>query len=175
MAAVQGELRLKRNRGVGVDDSDEESGNEDNERARRAMKRLRTTDRGDIKELGTFCLSLYITNAKHGNAEANADTRAFADTYNQSLKDDDQEFAYLEKESRLETLSDVGYKSREEEEGEEEEDQPQEYISPDEMRRLVRERAQEEVCLIRCIFAFSHCRPRWMSMAWTQTTYHGLI
>ena len=58
MAAVQGELRLKRNRGVGVDDSDEESDNEDNEKARRAMKRLRTTDRGDIKELGAFRYSL---------------------------------------------------------------------------------------------------------------------
>jgi hypothetical protein len=61
LAAVQGELRLKRNRGVGVDDSDEESDNEDNEKARRAMKRLRTTDRGDIKELGAFCYSLYIS------------------------------------------------------------------------------------------------------------------
>jgi mediator of replication checkpoint protein 1 len=58
MAAIQGELRLKRNRGVGVDDSDEESDNENNERARRAMKRLRTTDRSDIKALGAFCCSL---------------------------------------------------------------------------------------------------------------------
>lgn len=79
--------------------------------------------------------------AEHRNAEANADTRAFADTYNQSLKDDDQEFAYLEKESQLETQADVGYKSQEE-------DEPQEYISPDEMRRLVRERAKDEVRLI---------------------------
>ena len=63
LAAVQGELRLKRNRGVGVDDSDEESDNEDNERARRAMKKLRTTDRGDIKELGTFslCVCVFIS------------------------------------------------------------------------------------------------------------------
>ncbi|KAF8803773.1 hypothetical protein BYT27DRAFT_7302755 [Phlegmacium glaucopus] len=127
LAAIQGELRLKRNRGVGVDDSDEESDNEENERARRAMKKLRTTDRGDIKDL-----------------EANADTRAFADTYNQSLKDDDQEFAYLEKESQSETPAvDVGYKSNDDEG--EEEDEPQEYISPDEMRRLVRERAKEEI------------------------------
>ena len=61
LAAIQGELRLKRNRGVGVDDSDEESDNEDNERTRRAMKRLRTTDRGDIKELGACCLFLHIS------------------------------------------------------------------------------------------------------------------
>jgi MRC1-like domain len=59
LAAIQGELRLKRNRGVGVDDSDEESDNEENERARRAMKRLRTTDRGDIKDLGAWYLSLF--------------------------------------------------------------------------------------------------------------------
>ena len=58
MAAIQGELRLKRNRGVGVDDSDEESDNEENERARRAMKRFRTTDRGDIKDLGACSPSL---------------------------------------------------------------------------------------------------------------------
>ena len=58
LAAIQGELRLKRNRGVGVDDSDEESDNEENERARRAMKRLRTTDRDDIKDLGAWYLSI---------------------------------------------------------------------------------------------------------------------
>lgn len=155
MAAVQGELRLKRNRGVGVDDSDEESDNEDNERARRAMKRLRTTDRGDIKELGAFFTLFLHINAEHGNAEANADTRAFADTYNQSLKDDDQEFAYLEKESQLEVHTNVGYKSHED--NEEEEEEPQEYISPDEMRRLVRERAKDEVCLISLYSTFSHC------------------
>lgn len=86
--------------------------------------------------------------AEHGNAEANADTRAFADTYNQSLKDDDQEFAYLEKESQLEAHTDVGYQSQEEE--------PQEYISPDEMRRLVRERAKDEVRLLSLYSAFSH-------------------
>ena len=87
--------------------------------------------------------------AEHGNAEANADTRAFADTYNQSLKDDDQEFAYLEKESQLEAYIDVGYQSQVEEE-------LQEYISPDEMRRLVRERAKDEVRLILLYSAFSH-------------------
>jgi mediator of replication checkpoint protein 1 len=155
LAAVHGELRLKRNRGVGVDDSDEESDNEDNERARRAMKRLRTTDRGDIKELGAFCCSIctsrcltwYIT-------EANADTRAFADTYNQSLKDDDQEFAYLVK-SQLEAHADVGYKSHED--NEEEEEETREIISPDEMRRLVRERAKDGVRVISLYSAFSHC------------------
>ena len=93
--------------------------------------------------------------AEHGNAEANADTRAFADTYNQSLKDDDQEFAYLEKESQLEAHTDVRYKSLED--NGEEEGEPQEYISPDEMRRLVRERAKDGVRLILLYFAFSHC------------------
>lgn len=51
-AAISGRLRLKRNRGVGIDDSDEESDDDDNERARRAMKKLRSSDRGDIKDLG---------------------------------------------------------------------------------------------------------------------------
>lgn len=101
-----------------------------------------------------FSLCSHI-DAEHGNAEANADTRAFADTYNQSLKDDDQEFAYLEKESQPEApAADVGYKSNDD--GEEEEGEPQEYISPDEMRRLVRGRAKEEVRLISFYLAFSH-------------------
>ena len=99
---------------------------------------------------------LYVTlfvhiDAEHGNAEANADTRAFADTYNQSLKDDDQEFAYLEKESQLEVYT--GYKSHEDNE----EEELQEYISPDEMRRLVRERSEDGVRLISLYSAFSHC------------------
>lgn len=92
--------------------------------------------------------------AEHGNAEANADTRAFADTYNQSLKDDDQEFAYLEKESQLEAhTTDIGYNSHEDE-GEDEEDEPQKFISPDETRRLLRERAKEEVRLISFYLCF---------------------
>jgi mediator of replication checkpoint protein 1 len=104
-------------------------------------------------------VTLFVqVDAEHGNAEANADTRAFADTYNQSLKDDDQEFAYLEKESQLENHTNVGYKSHEDnEEEEEEEEEPQEYISPDEMRRLVRERAKDGVRLISLYSAFSHC------------------
>lgn len=57
-AAVAGLLRKKRTRGVGVDDSDEESDDEGNERARRAMKKLRTTDRGDIQALGLFLFLL---------------------------------------------------------------------------------------------------------------------
>lgn len=50
-AAVQGQLRRKRNRGVGIDDGDD-SDEDDNERARRAMKRARKSDRTDIKGLG---------------------------------------------------------------------------------------------------------------------------
>jgi mediator of replication checkpoint protein 1 len=53
IAAIQGELRRKRTRGVGVDDSDDDSEDDGNARARRAMKKLRTSDRGDIKHLGT--------------------------------------------------------------------------------------------------------------------------
>ena len=94
-----------------------------------------------------------MIDAEHGNSEANADTRAFADTYNQSLKDDDQEFAYLEKEFQLETPISVGYRSHEDNK----EEEPQEYISPDDMRRLVRERATDGVRLISLYSAFSHC------------------
>jgi len=52
-AAVQGQFRKRRKHGVGIDDSDEESDADDNERARRAMKRARTSDRTDIKGLGS--------------------------------------------------------------------------------------------------------------------------
>lgn len=43
------------------------------------------------------------------------------------------------------------------EEEEEEEEEPQKYISPDEMRRLVLERAKDGVRLISLYSAFSHC------------------
>lgn len=52
---IQGEQRMKRRRGVEVDDSEEDSEmEEENERARRAMKKLRKSDRHDIKTLGIF-------------------------------------------------------------------------------------------------------------------------
>lgn len=53
-AAAQGELRRKRrNRGIGLDDSDEE-GDEDERarRIRRKMNKSQRIDRGDIKDLG---------------------------------------------------------------------------------------------------------------------------
>jgi len=51
-------LRKRRKHGVGVEDSDEESDADDNERARRAMKRARKSYRTDIKGLGS-CISYY--------------------------------------------------------------------------------------------------------------------
>ncbi|KIM45915.1 hypothetical protein M413DRAFT_297297 [Hebeloma cylindrosporum] len=85
MEVVQGEHR-KRQRGVGVDDSDEESEDGDNSKALRAMKKSKI-ERGDIKDLG-----------------ANEETRAFADTYQQTLQDDDQEFSYLVDQSESNVL-----------------------------------------------------------------------
>ena len=51
----------------------------------------------------------------------------------------------------MEAHTNVGYRSHDDNE----EEEVQEYISPDEMRRLVRERAKDEVRL--SYSAFSHC------------------
>ncbi|KAF8165077.1 hypothetical protein B0H34DRAFT_687709 [Crassisporium funariophilum] len=132
-AAIHGELRTKRKLGVGFDDSDDESENEENGRARRAMKRFRNTDRGDIRDL-----------------EANTETRAFAETYNQNLKDDDQDFAYLDSESQLVAIAvDQAPRHYDDQDdlyhegGEEEVEEEQRFISPAEAKRLVREAAQQ--------------------------------
>lgn len=56
-------MRKRRKHGVGVEDSDEESDADDNERARRAMKRARKSYRTDIKGLGScFVLRVLYAN-----------------------------------------------------------------------------------------------------------------
>ncbi|CAA7260269.1 unnamed protein product [Cyclocybe aegerita] len=126
MGVIQGRLRSnKRNRGVGVDDSDEDSDAEDNDRARRAMKKMRTSDRGDIKDLA-----------------ANEATRAFADTYNQSLKDEDGEFGYLNQESKLADVllgREPESRDADEEQEDEAEDSRGRFITARERDQLVRE------------------------------------
>ncbi|KAJ3514879.1 hypothetical protein NLJ89_g2100 [Agrocybe chaxingu] len=126
MGVIQGRLRNnKRNRGVGVDDSDEDSDTEDNDRARRAMKKLRTSDRGDIKDLA-----------------ANEATRAFAETYNQSLKDEDGEFSYLNQESQLADIllgREPESQDADEEQEDEAEDSRERFITARERDQLVRE------------------------------------
>ena len=53
-AAIQGELRRKkRHHGVGMDDSDDESGEDErNRRIRRGMHKKPKIDRDNIKDLG---------------------------------------------------------------------------------------------------------------------------
>ncbi|KAF9482017.1 hypothetical protein BDN70DRAFT_487886 [Pholiota conissans] len=126
-AAISGRLRLKRTRGVGIDDSDEESDDDDNERARRAMKKLRKSDRGDIQDL-----------------EANEATRPFAEAYIQGLKDDDEDLSYLAMESNFDDiLDDKKFSYEDEEDGDSEEEM--ESISPQEIARRARQMIEEEV------------------------------
>jgi mediator of replication checkpoint protein 1 len=147
MAVVQGEHR-KRQRGVGVDDSDEESEDGGNSRARRAMKKLKMIERGDIKDLGMISLSVLSCRLREVIG-ANEATRAFADTYKQTLQDDDQEFSYLDNQSDLNDIPGFSnpYSEDEPEEEQEEGDrQEEETISHEEVIRQIRQRKQEAVC-----------------------------
>ncbi|PPR02493.1 hypothetical protein CVT24_002042 [Panaeolus cyanescens] len=85
---IRGEKRKRARKGLGIDDSDESDDEDDaNRRARRKMMKGAIKERGDIRDL-----------------ETNDATRAFAETYNQSLRDSDDEFGYLKQESQLDDL-----------------------------------------------------------------------
>jgi hypothetical protein len=81
------------------------------------------------------------------HVEANEATRSFAQTYNQSLKDDDDEFAYLNKETQLDdvltTSRQAGGDNEEDYEDDEEEEELPQTISTHEVRRQLREAAEE--------------------------------
>lgn len=92
-AAVRGELRRKkRHHGVGMDDSEDESDDEDQRarRARHSMKRARV-DRDDVKAL-----------------EANPETKAFAESYMQTVLDDGNDFDHLADASQESSRTLVG-------------------------------------------------------------------
>ncbi|ESK93727.1 hypothetical protein Moror_1425 [Moniliophthora roreri MCA 2997] len=103
MRAAQGELRKKRTRGVGVDDSDDEE--DDEERARRIRRRMdrgARIDRQNIKELGDH-----------------PETRAFYNSYTKGIKDDeDNDLAYLQQSAPDFTMADIPQKQ----EGDEDDD-----------------------------------------------------
>ncbi|KDR83459.1 hypothetical protein GALMADRAFT_219286 [Galerina marginata CBS 339.88] len=125
---IQGELRLKRRHGVGVDDSGDESDTEENEIARQARKKQRRSERGEIKDL-----------------EADEATRAFAEAYNQTLKDDDDEFAFLNKDSQLADILMTSTPVDDDADGQDEQDENDQETGPgtithEEFIRLVREK-----------------------------------
>jgi mediator of replication checkpoint protein 1 len=77
---------------------------------------------------------------------ANEATRAFADTYKQTLQDDDQEFSYLVHQNDV-----LGGRNilTEREEGQDEDDeQEEETISYEEVSRQIRQRKEEAVCYL---------------------------
>jgi mediator of replication checkpoint protein 1 len=78
---------------------------------------------------------------------ANEATRAFADTYKQTLQDDDQEFSYLVNQSESnDVLGGRNILTECEEEQDEDDEQEEETISREELVRQVRKRKEEAVC-----------------------------
>lgn len=82
--------------------------------------------------------------------EENEATRAFAESYNQTLKDDDTEFLYLEKETAIEDID--GDEMQMDEEDEVDENEEPETISHDEIVRQIRQNKKEAVSLIPFLF-----------------------
>jgi len=80
---------------------------------------------------------------------ANEATRAFADTYKQTLQDDDQEFSYLVNQSESnDVLGGRNILTEYEEERDEDDEQEEETISREELIRQVRKRKEEAVCYL---------------------------
>lgn len=76
-------------------------------------------------------------------SEANEETRPFADTYNQSMRDDeDEDFAYLHKETQIEELL-AGNGT--DEDGVDKEEEAVETVDIQEIYEAVREQAREGV------------------------------
>ena len=106
------------------------------------MKRMRTSVRTDIKHLGECGPIETCLSPINAFPAANEATAAFANTYNQSLKDDDQEFAYLNDESRID---DIVVDKRPEDEMEEDDDESMDegedrrYVSFSEIKQQVQD------------------------------------
>lgn len=150
-AAVQGQLRQKRTRGIGIDDSEDESDADDNERARRAMKRARKSDRTDIKGLGLYFHYLRVLFTKAIFAEANKETRAFADTYNQCLRDDDDDFfSFLEKRHDIDDILASHTDGGDEVDSDENGEIPAESVDVLQIHKTIQERAKEGVRMLVC-------------------------
>ncbi|KAG5654679.1 hypothetical protein H0H81_009928 [Sphagnurus paluster] len=118
-AAIQGELRKKRrNRGVDMEDSDEDSEDEANKRIRRNMHKKQKIDRDNIKELGEH-----------------EETKSFYNVYEGDLIVDEDEFKFLAESQPL----DVVMANQEDSEDE----KPREVITTAEFMRRAREVAQQ--------------------------------
>jgi mediator of replication checkpoint protein 1 len=137
--AIEGKFRIKRKHGdVGLSDDSDEDEDDDRARAiRLSMLKKQKMDDATLEALGTIFFKSYRSaHIVDGNSTAkNEETRAFYDTYCQSLGDDNNhEFDHLQHgEADL---------------PDEEEEEEKETIFTHEIRRLVREVAQEQqVCI----------------------------
>ena len=109
--------------------------------------------------------------------EANEETRPFADTYNQSLRDDeDEDFAYLGKESQIEeVLGESGADEAEEDDNEGEE--AIETVDTQEIYEAVLQQAQEGVRVyslpVRFYTSILRCSVFPKSKKWTHMIFLG--
>jgi hypothetical protein len=132
--AVEGKLRSKRkNRGVGLsDDSDDDDDDDEHDRARRRKMLKKRRIAGDtLDDLGAssqLSVNVFLLTKLVGQ---NEETRAFYDAYHQPLTEDDGfEFQYLQRDDADVQDDDPEQESRE-------------VVSTYEIRRLVREAAQQ--------------------------------
>ena len=154
-AIIDGRRRTRRkNRDLMGEGSDDESDDEENEERRRRMAR-RMKKRDDVEKLGlwfywvhSFSTLVLIT----FRTENNPLTKAFADTYQSTVLDDDQEFAHLAADDTQGVLDQLS--SRRDEENEYDEDEEEEIpeyeeetqpraMDPFEIRQKVRELRQK--------------------------------
>jgi len=117
---VQGELRKKRrNRGIGMEDSGDDSDEDEaNRRIRRGMHKKQKIDRDNIKELGEH-----------------QETKSFYDVYEGDLIVGNEDFMYLQ-----DSQQDVAMANMEQYD---EDEEPREAITTSELHRRVREIAQQ--------------------------------
>ncbi|KIK65579.1 hypothetical protein GYMLUDRAFT_361030 [Collybiopsis luxurians FD-317 M1] len=124
--AVGGQLRYgKRARDqAGIDDSDDDS--EEDEKNRRIRRKMKEPElRGDIKSL----------------AEHDA-TRAFAEHYRAGIRDDIDELAFLRDDSQDVVMTSMSHQDEEHADAQSDEEDDENYVTPGEIARQVRELAQ---------------------------------
>lgn len=82
--------------------------------------------------------------------EANEETRAFADSYNQCLRDDDEDFAFLEKQFGVDDIMAGHTDGWDENDNGENQESPDESVDVSEVHKTIKEKAREGVRVLSC-------------------------